>query len=203
MNWIRCLPFLGIALFFAPRALGRTPCTVVYSGQLARLEAFEREHPLRSEPFAYTAEPTSASPINRELNASTVLNNQGFLKQGAAFVLLEGEEQLRIGLSHSLGGFKPAWAAGDIKAIFDSTTHELSEVWINLQSGGYFRNAKNPDGSDVQQEQIIGSTARAVRALWQSGIFPNKIKIFYSDYSGKLPGSETGDPRFFKRVAVF
>lgn len=84
------------------------------------------------------------------------------------FVLLEGENFLRVGVNkHAmLGAGRPAQAAGEIWFARDTETGMLEVAGLTPKSDAY-----QPYQGPVQLVSVV-------HALWRQGIFPRKMKLY-------------------------
>jgi hypothetical protein len=129
-----------------------------------------------------STDPSTYGPSRRErlnwvfpepdglLTANTISS----LREGRhAFVLLEGENFLRIGVGHPrTGGGWAAVAAGEVELRRNSRTQRMEVVALNNRSDTY-----RPDESAM---------VPAVEALWRQGLYPRTLRILQWDHQAPI-----------------
>jgi hypothetical protein len=196
--------YLIFALFFAISPISQADfCNHFLGEQEKKLEEFSKQHPPFQKHFECKELPASTEPEGKSLTAKTLHSVlEHFSMWGrekivsASFALIEGEGSIRLGISHrKITGGKPVITAGDIKFFLEKDSDEVKEVWINSKAGGYFGYSES-----FNQKDTVSTLPAAIRALWENGIFPEQIKIFY--FSADIYDDENldVDPSFIKPV---
>jgi hypothetical protein len=137
------------------------------SGQNEALQnAFPNSHLFDQLSASYSERDYSTRPEGSILSARTL---QGLPADGYAFVLLQGENFLRIGTKHPQIGAKEAVvSAGDIFLKRNPENQQIEVQALSIRS-------------DTYQPPNAAYLVPAVQALWRQGIYSKNLKLLHWD----------------------